>query len=38
MRMTGKLEDKKANWPAHLAEIAHPYNATHSAVTRYSLH
>ena len=21
-------EDKKANWPSHLAEIAHVYNAT----------
>ena len=39
MCMIGKLgEDKKANWPSHLAEIAHAYNATHSAVTRYSLH
>ena len=29
MRMIGKLgEDKKANWPSHLAEIAHAYNAT----------
>ena len=31
-------EDKKANWPSHLAEIAHAYNATHSAVTGYSPH
>ena len=31
-------EDKKANWPSHLAEIAHAYNATRSAVTRYSSH
>ena len=39
MRMIGKLqEDKKADWPSHLAEIAHAYNATHSAVTGYSLH
>ena len=39
MRMIGKLgEDKKANWPSHLAEIVHAYNATHSAVTGYSLH
>ena len=27
--MIGKLgEDKKANWPSHLAEIAHTYNTT----------
>ena len=33
MQMIGKLEeDKKATWPSHLAEIAHAYNATHSAV------
>ena len=39
MRMIGKLgEDKKADWPSHLAEIAHAYNATRSAVTGYSLH
>ena len=39
MHMIGKLgEDKKANWPSHLAEIAHAYNATQSAVTRYSPH
>ena len=37
--MIGKLgEDKKANWPSHLAEIVHTYNATQSAVTRYSPH
>ena len=37
MCMIGKLgEDKKADWPSHLAEIAHAYNATQSAVTRYS--
>ena len=37
--MIGKLgEDKKANWPSHLAEIAHAYNATQSAVTGYSPH
>ena len=37
--MIGRLgEDKKANWPSHLAEIAHTYNATQSAVTRYSPH
>ena len=29
MHMIGKLgEDKKANWPSHLAEIAHAYNST----------
>ena len=39
MQMIGKLgEDKKTNWPSHLAEIVHAYNATHSAVTGYSLH
>ena len=39
MCMIGKLgEDKKANWPSHLAEIAHAYNATQSAVTGYSPH
>ena len=39
MCMIGKLgEDKKANWPSHLAEIAHTYNATWSAVTGYSQH
>ena len=39
MHMIGKLgEDKKADWPSHLAEIAHVYNATRSAVTRYSPH
>ena len=37
MHMIGKLgEDKKANWPSHLAEIVHAYNSTQSAVTRYS--
>ena len=37
--MIGKLgEDKKANWPGHLAEIVQAYNATCSAVTRYSPH
>ena len=29
---------KKANWPSHLPEIVHAYNATHFAVTRYSPH
>ena len=38
MQMMGKLGEEKANWPSHLAEIAHAYNATHSAVTGYSLH
>ena len=39
MQMIRKLgEDKKANWPPHLAEIVHTYNATNSAVTRYSPH
>ena len=37
--MIGKLgEDKKANWPGHLAEIVHAYNATQSAVMGYSPH
>ena len=37
--MIGKLgEDKEANWPSHLAEILHAYNATCSAVTGYSPH
>ena len=39
MHMIGKLgEDKKADWPSHLAEIAHAYNATQSTVTWYSPH
>ena len=39
MSMIRKLgEDKKADWPSHLAEIVHTYNATQSAVTRYSPH
>ena len=39
MQMIGKLgEDKKANWPGHLAEIVQTYNATHSTMTRYSPH
>ena len=39
MDMIEKLgEDKKANWPSHLAEIVHAYNATRSAVTGYSPH
>ena len=39
MHMIGKLgEDKKADWPSYLAEIAHTYNANQSAVTGYSPH
>ena len=39
MHMIRKLrEDKKADWPSHLAEIVHAYNATWSSVTRYSPH
>ena len=39
LRMIGKLgEDKTADWPGHLAEIVHAYNATQSAMTRYSPH
>ena len=39
MHMSRKLgEDKKADWPSHLAEIVHTYNATQSAVTGYSPH
>ena len=39
MHMIGKLgEDKKADWPSHLAEIAHAFNATQSAVTKYNPH
>ena len=39
MCMIGKLgEDKKADWPSHLAEVLHAYNATESAVTRCSPH
>ena len=39
MRMIRKLgEDKKADWPSHLAEIVHAYNATRSAVTGCSPH
>ena len=39
MHMIGKLgEDKRANWPSHLAEIVHAYNATQSTVTGYSPH
>ena len=36
MQMIGKLEeDEKANWPGHLAEIVHAYNATQSTVMGY---
>ena len=39
MHMIGKLgEDKKADWPSHLAKIVHAYNATRSTVTGYSPH
>ena len=39
MRIIRKLgKDKKADWPGHLAEIVHTYNATCSTVTGYSLH
>ena len=39
LQMIGKLgEDKKANWPGHLAEIVQAYNATWSAVTDYLVH
>ena len=38
MCMIGKLGEDKANWPSHLAEIVHAYNATQSAVTGYSPH
>ena len=39
MWMIGKLgEDKKANWPGHLAEIVHAYNAIQSVIMGYSPH
>ena len=39
MRMIRKLgEDKKADWPGHLAEMVHAYNAVQSAVMWYSPH
>ena len=39
MHMIRKLgEDNKADWPSHLAEIVHAYNATWSTVTGYSPH
>ena len=31
-------EDKKADWPGHLAEIVHAYIATQSTVMGYSQH
>ena len=36
IRMIGKLEDRKACWSEHLPELLMAYNATRSAVTRYS--
>ena len=37
VQMIRKLgEDEKADWPCHLAEIVHAYNATWSAVMGYS--
>ena len=39
MQMIRKLgEDKKADWPGHLAEIVHAYSAAWSAVMEYSPH
>ena len=39
IHIIGKLgEDKKADWPSHLAEEVYTYNATHFTVTRYSPH
>ena len=39
MQMIRKLgEDKESNWPSHLADIVHTYNATCSAVMGYGLH
>ena len=39
LHMIVKLgEDKKTDWPSHLAEISHAYNSTWSTVTGYSLH
>ena len=34
----GSWKKTKANWPSHLAQIVHAYNAIRSAVTRCSLH
>ena len=37
--MIGKLgDDKKADWPGHLAEIVQAYNVTQSTMTGYSPH
>ena len=39
MQIIGKLgEDKKADWPGHLTEIVHTYNANQSAMLGYSPH
>ena len=39
MHMIGKLGvDKKENWPNHLVEIVHTYNATCSTMSGYSPH
>ena len=39
IHMIWKLgEDKKTNWPSHLAEIVHIFYATHSTVTGYNPH
>ena len=39
MQMIGKLgEDKKADWPGHLAEIVHAYNTTQSTMMGYNPH
>ena len=39
MQMIRKLgEGKKADWPGHLAEIVHAYNASWSAVMGHSPH
>ena len=37
VQMIGKLgEDRKADWPGHLAEIVHAYNATQCTMMGYS--
>ena len=39
MWMIGKLgEDKKADWPCHLAQVVHTYNATQCATMEYIPH
>ena len=39
MQMIGKMgEEKKADWPGHLTEIVHTYNAPQSTVMGYSPH